>query len=222
MGWAKLTLFNVGWNMTATLIQSPDRVVLSNISWQTYQSLLKDFDHEPAIRLTYDQGTLEIRMPLDPHESYKKLLGRLIEAATEELDIEIRSLGSRTCDREDLAKGIEPDQCYYIQNEAIVRGVEQIDLSLYPPPDLALEIDITSSSVNRMGIYAALGIPEVWRFDGETLAMMELRGGRYEAIAHSVVFPMLTPKVLMSFLDQRTQLGENAIVKQFRQWIREK
>ena len=221
MGWAWLTPFDVGRNMTATLIQSPDRVVLSNISWQTYQSLLKDFDQEPAIRLTYDQGTLEIRMPLDPHESYKKLLGRLIEAATEELDIEIRSLGSRTCDREDLAKGIEPDQCYYIQNEAIVRGIEQIDLSLFPPPDLALEIDITSSSVNRMEIYAALGIPEVWRFDGETLVMMGLREGSYEAIAHSVVFPMLTPKVLISFLDQRTQLGENATVKQFRKWLHE-
>lgn len=206
--------------MTATLIQSPDRVVLPNISWQTYQSLLKDFDQEPAIRLTYDQGTLEIRMPLDPHESYKKLLGRLIEAATEELDIEIRSLGSRTCDREDLAKGLEPDQCYYIQNEAIVRGVEQIDLSLYPPPDLALEIDITSSSVNRMGIYAVLGIPEVWRFDGKTLTMMALSEERYEAIAHSVVFPRLTPEALIRFLDQRSQVGENAIVKQFRQWMR--
>jgi Uma2 family endonuclease len=90
--------------MTATLIQSPDRVILPNISWQTYQSLTRDFDQEPAIRLTYDQGLLEIRMPLDPHEIYKKLLGRLVETATEELDIEIRSLGSRTCDREDFSK----------------------------------------------------------------------------------------------------------------------
>lgn len=207
--------------MTGTLIQSPDRVVLPNISWQTYQSLLRDFDQEPAIRLTYDQGTLEIRMPLDPHESYKKLLGRLIEAATEELDIEIRSLGSRTCDREDLAKGLEPDQCYYIQNEAIVRGIEQINLSFYPPPDLALEIDITSSSVNRMSIYAALGIPEIWRFDGAMLTMMELREGRYVEIPFSVVFSMLKPDILMSFIDQRINLGENAIVKQFRQWMRE-
>jgi Uma2 family endonuclease len=160
-------------------------------------------------------------MPLDPHESYKKLLGRLIEAATEELDIEIRSLGSRTCDREDLAKGLEPDQCYYIQNEAIVRGIEQINLSFYPPPDLALEIDITSSSVNRMSIYAALGIPEIWRFDGAMLTMMELREGRYVEIPFSVVFSMLKPDILMSFIDQRINLGENAIVKQFRQWMRE-
>ncbi|NJN23933.1 MAG: Uma2 family endonuclease [Acaryochloridaceae cyanobacterium RL_2_7] len=206
--------------MTATLIQSPDRVVLPNISWQTYQSLLKDFDQEPAIRLTYDQGILEIRMPLDPHESYKKFLGRLIEAATEELDVEIRSLGSRTCDREDLEKGIEPDQCYYIQNEALVRHVEQIDLSQYPPPDLALEIDITSSSINRMGIYAALKIPEIWRFDGQNLTMFLLSEGDYQSMERSVVFPMLTPEVLQGYLVQRTQQGENAIVKQFRRWMR--
>ncbi len=121
--------------MTATLIQSPDRVILQNISWQTYRSLIADFEREPAIRLTYDRGTLEIRMPLDPHETYKKLLGRSIEAATEEFDLEIRSMGSRTCDREDLAKGLEPDRCYYIQNEVRVRGVAQIDLTQYPPPD---------------------------------------------------------------------------------------
>jgi Uma2 family endonuclease len=119
--------------------------------------LIRDFEREPAIRLTYDQGFLEIRMPLVLYEIYKKLLGR----APEELNIEIRSLGSRTCDREDLAKELEPDQCYYIQNEALVRGVEQIELTQFPPPDLALEIDITSSSINRMSIYAALEVPEV-------------------------------------------------------------
>ncbi|NEP17888.1 MAG: Uma2 family endonuclease, partial [Leptolyngbya sp. SIO4C1] len=141
--------------MTATLIQSPDRVVLQHISWQSYQSLMRDLAQEPALRLTYDRGTLEIRMPLDPHETYKKLIGRLIEAATEELGLEIRSLGSRTCGREDLAKGLEPDQCYYIQNEPRVRSVDQIDLMRLPLPDLAVEIDITSSSLDRFEIYQA-------------------------------------------------------------------
>ncbi|MGB3293357.1 MAG: hypothetical protein WBB01_10255 [Phormidesmis sp.] len=120
--------------MTATLIQSPDRVVLQNINWQSYRSLIRDFAQEPAMRLTYAHGRLEIRMPLDPYETYKKLIGRLIEAATEELDLEIRSLGSRTCAREDLKSGLEPDQCYYIQNEPQVRGLDQIDLSQLPPP----------------------------------------------------------------------------------------
>jgi Uma2 family endonuclease len=173
--------------MSATLIQSPDRVILPHISWQTYQSLIKDFEQEPALRLTYDRGTLEIRMPLDPHETYKKLLGRLIEAATEELNMEVRSLGSRTWNREDLARGLEPDQCYYIQNEALVRKVEQIDLNQFPPPDLAIEIDITSSSINRLSIYAALGVPEVWRYDGQTLTLLSLQNGEYISQERSLV-----------------------------------
>ncbi|MBE9013095.1 Uma2 family endonuclease, partial [Pseudanabaenaceae cyanobacterium LEGE 13415] len=187
--------------MTATLIQSPDRVVLRNISWQSYQSLVRDFESEPRLRLTYDRGTLEIRMPLDPHESFKKLLGRLIEAATEELDLEIRSLGSRTCDQEDLSKGLEPDQCYYIQNEAQVRGIAQIDLGQFPPPDLAVEVDIHSSSLNRFSIYADLNVPELWRYDGQALRIYELRSGEYQNCDRSLALPILTAADLMRFLE---------------------
>jgi len=207
--------------MTATLIQSPDRVVLPNISWQTYQSLIRDFEQEPAIRLTYDRGMLEIRMPLDPHETYKKLLGRLVEAATEELDIEIRSLGSRTCDRADLARGLEPAQCYYIQNEALVRGVAQIDLNQFPPPDLALEIDISSSSINRLSIYAALGVPEVWRYDGQTLTILSWQNGEYLSQDRSIALPLLNAEDLVRFLALRNTIGETKLVKQFRRWVKD-
>ena len=206
--------------MTATLIQSPDRVVLRNISWQTYRSLADDFEREPAIRLTYDRGTLEIRTPLDPHETYKKILGRLIEAATEELDLEIRSLGSRTCDREDLARGLEPDQCYYIQNEARVRGIAQVDLAQCPPPDLAVEVDITSSSLDRFAIYAALEIPEIWRFDGSTLVIYVLRSGEYGVSPSSLALPPLCAADIQQFLQLQPTIGENKLVKQFRQWLR--
>lgn len=207
--------------MTATLIQSPDRVILHNISWQTYRSLVNDFEQEPAIRLTYDLGTLEIRMPLDPRETFKKLLGRLIEAATEELGLEIRSLGSRTCDRKDLAKGLEPDQCYYIQHEANVRGVTQIDLAQYPPPDLAVEIHIISSSLNRLAIYSALGIPELWRFDGEHLTIYTLRrqGEGYTINPTSSALPPLSAIHIERFLQLQPTAGENSLVRQFRQWI---
>ncbi len=206
--------------MTATLIQTPDRVILQNISWQTYQSLIVDFEPEPNLRLTYDHGKLEIRMPLDPHETSKKLLGRLIEAATEELDLEIRSLGSRTCNREDLAKGLEPDQCYYIQNEAQVRSLEQIDLTKFPPPDLAVEIDITSSSLNRFSIYAALKVPEIWRYDGKDLAIYQLAADEYELCSHSIALPILTTATISQFLKLQTTIGENGLLKQFRQLIR--
>jgi len=213
--------------MTATLIQSPDRVILRNISWQTYQSLITDFESEPAIRLTYDLGTLEIRMPLDPHETYKKLLGRLIEAATEELDLEIRSLGSRTCDREDLKRGLEPDQCYYIQSEALVRDVEQIDLTHFPPPDLAVEVDITSSSLDRFSIYTDLEVPEIWRYDGRSLTIYQLHDGKYLIRDQSIALPLLQASDITRFLELRfpkdetqTPGGENSLVKQFRQWLR--
>ena len=206
--------------MTATLIQSPDRVILQNISWQSYQSLIRDFAQEPAIRLIYDHGTLEIRRPLDPHETFKKLIGRLIEAATEELDLEIRSLGSRTCDREDLESGLEPDQCYYIQNESQVRGLEQIDLTQLPPPDLAVEIDITSSSLNRFAIYKALGVPEIWRYDGKCLEICVLQGDEYVTQSNSRALPLLTAADILQFLTPRQTVGENALVKQFRQWIK--
>jgi Uma2 family endonuclease len=207
--------------MTATLIQSPDRVILPNISWQTYQSLIRDFEQEPAIRLTYDGGLLEIRMPLDPHETYKKLLGRLIEAATEELDIEIRSLGSRTCDRADLARGLEPDQCYYIQNEALVRGVAQINLNQFPPPDLTLEIDITSSSINRLSIYVALAVPEIWRYDGQTFTILSLQNSEYISQDRSIAIPSLKAEDVVRFLALSNTMGETSLIKQFRQWIKD-
>lgn len=212
-------LITPGVAMTATLIQSPDRVILHNISWQTYRSLVNDFEQEPAIRLTYDLGTLEIRMPLDPHETFKKLLGRLIEAATEELGLEIRSLGSRTCDREDLTKGLEPDQCYYIQHETEVRGVAQIDLAHYPLPDLAVEIDITSSSLNRLAIYSALGVPELWRFDGERLTIYTLQGEGYILSPTSLALPPLVASDIERFLQLQPTTGENSLIRQFRQWI---
>jgi Uma2 family endonuclease len=208
--------------MTATLIQSPDRVLLKNISWQTYQSLLRDFEQQSAMRLTYDQGTLEIRMPLDPHESYKKLLGRLVEALTEELGLEVRSLGSRTCDREDLARGLEPDQCYYIQNEQAVWDKEQIDLLVDPPPDLAIEIDITSSSINRLNIYADLGVPEVWRYDGKSLTLYHLVHQQYQPHSHSIAFPILAASEIERFLDLKKTTKENALIRMFRDWISSK
>jgi Uma2 family endonuclease len=202
------------------MIQSPDRVLLQDVSWRTYQSLIKDFERQPALRLTYNRGLLEIRMPLDPHETYKKLLRRLIEALTEELGIEIRSLGSRTCDREDLERGLEPDQCYYIQNEQAVWDKVQIDLSVDPPPDLAIEIDITNSSMKRLSIYAALGIPEVWRYDGQSLKMYCLDNQDYQLCKFSIAFPFLSPANVERFLVLKQTTKENALIRQFREWVR--
>lgn len=207
--------------MTAVLVPPQRQVVLQGVSWATYQSLSRDLESAPGKRLTYDQGALEIMVPLPPHESYKKLMGRMVEVTTEETDTEIRSLGSTTWSREDLSKGLEPDQCYYIQHEQAVRGKDAIDLTVDPPPDLAIEIDNTSSSLNRMAIYAALGVPEVWRFDGATLTIFALVNGEYCSQAVSTVLPLLRQETLLRFLQTSQTMGETSWVKAFRQWIRE-
>jgi Uma2 family endonuclease len=199
-----------------------NRMILRGVSWSTYQGLIRDLESEPGKRLTYDQGTLEIRATLPTQERVKCLLGRMVETTTEELAVEVRSLGSTTWSREDLQKGLEPDQCYYIQNERLVRGKADIDLTQDPPPDLAIEVDNTSSSVNRMAIYAALGVPEVWQFDGESLTIYRLVGSEYASQEQSGVLPLLQRGDILRFLQARQTMGETSWVREFRQWVREK
>lgn len=196
-------------------------IVLSGISWETYQALVRDLESQPSKRLTYDKGQLEIFMPLPPHESYKRWTGRFVEIITEALDIEIRSLSSCTWSRKDLAKGVEADECYYIQNEASIRGKMDIDLSRDPPPDLAIEIDITNPSIPRLPIYGALGIPEVWRFDGERMVLLSLANGEYQEISASITLPIVTSAILESWLRKATTMGETSWAKAVRCWVQE-
>ncbi|MCC3410978.1 MAG: Uma2 family endonuclease [Microcoleus sp. PH2017_29_MFU_D_A] len=207
--------------MTATLIQNQTSgILLNNISWKTYESLLNELGEHGGIRLTYDRGTLEIMTPLAPHEGSKKILGRFVESVSEELNIEIRSLGSLTCRREDLARGLEPDQCYYIQNENVVWDKEQIDLNQDPPPDLVVEIDVTSSSIDRLSLYASLGVPEVWRYDGNRLIIYQLEAQEYVERDVSPTFPFLSQVEMLRFLELRRTTKENALLRLFREWVR--
>lgn len=206
--------------MVGTLLTNKNCVILHDVHWETYQALVKDSEEQANKRLTYDQGILEIMTPLPEHEIYKKLLDRFVLVTVEEMGIEMRSLGSCTWSRQDLRQGLEPDECYYISHEKNVRGKIEIDLNIDPPPDLAIEIDITSSSLSRMGIYAALGVAEIWRFDGQILRIYQLVDGEYQAGDNSVVFPFLRSEDIMSFL-QQSQGGEMALIKAFRFWVRE-
>jgi len=199
-------------------LATQEHILLQDISWETFDELITELESQPSKRLTYDNGQLEIWMPLIPHESYKRWLGRILELITEELDIEIRSLGSTTWRRQDLAKGIEADECYYIQNEAAIRGKMDIDLTTDPPPDLAIEIDITSLSLPRLPIYSALGIPEVWRFDGESVQILALHQGTYLEVPRSIALPLITPEALQNFLEQVKTMGETSWAKSVRQW----
>jgi Uma2 family endonuclease len=200
--------------------QHNPRIMLQGITWKTYQSLVQELESQPAKRLTYDNGVLEIFMPLPPHETYKRLLGRLVEIVTEEMDLEIRSLSSSTWSRKDLLKGVEADECYYIQNEAVVRGKMEIDLAMDPPPDLAIEIDISNPSLPRLPIYAALGVPEVWQFDGENFKILGLFAGEYSTQGQSQALPIVTVEVVRGLLNQAQEMGETSWAKVVRQWAK--
>lgn len=139
------------------------RVILQDITWQELSAILEDLGEHRAARIAYDRGILEIMAPLPEHEYDKEIIGDLVKALLEELDIEFRCLGSTTFKNQAMAQGIEPDQCFYIKNESKIRGKKRLDLTVDPPPDLALEIDITSRT--HPNIYEALKVPELWRFD---------------------------------------------------------
>jgi Uma2 family endonuclease len=173
------------------------------------------------IRLTYDRGDLEIMSPLPIHECFKELLGRLIVAITEELDIPMISAGLTTFNREDVDRGLEPDQCYYFQSAAKIHDRLRIDLRVDPPPDLAVEIDITSHSFNRLKIYAALGVPEVWRFDGEVLQVLLLQSdGSYQVSERSAAFPFLPMSEVSRRILSYDFANDTRWAREIRAWVR--
>lgn len=193
-------------------------VVLEGVSWQTFKALLKDIGDSRASRIAYDRGTLEIRMPLTEHEEPKRLLENFIEVIVDELEVEARSLGALLLAREDLSRAVEPDSCFYIQNEAIVRG-KNIQLPADPPPDLVIESDYTSSSLNKFAIYASIGVPEIWRYRQQTLELYILVSGKYELSATSFAFPFLPISEVSDFIEQAKTIGQRAAVRLFRDRI---
>jgi Uma2 family endonuclease len=195
--------------------------VLYGIDWGTYTRLLRAFEGQYRFRLTYDRGTLEIMSPLWQHEGSAYLLGRLIDALTEELGIPVRAGRTVTLRRRRLRRGLEPDNCYWIASEARVRGKTKLNLRTDPPPDLAIEVDVTRSSLNRMSIYAALGVPEVWRVNAQGLTFNVLVAGSYQVRPTSLAFPQLRPADLSPFLSRLGQDDDTTIIRQFRAWVRQ-
>ena len=159
--------------MIKTRIPERQKLILDNVSWEEYTRLLRTFEGR-HLRLTYDRGRLEIMTLSYEHEYSGDFLGRMVVVLTEELNLPIRGGGSTTFRRRKMKKGLEPDNCYWIAHEADVRNLKIIDLRKDPPPDLAIEVDVNSSSMNRMRIYAALKVPEVWRWDKNGLAFFVL------------------------------------------------
>jgi Uma2 family endonuclease len=201
-------------------IRAEARVILQGVSWATFKALMADIGDNRACRIAYDQGILEIRMPLAEHEEPKRLIESFVECLADELEIEIRSLGALFLEREDLSRAVEPDSCFYIQNESLVRGKE-IKLPNVPPPDLAIESDYTSSSLNKFNIYASLGVPELWRYRKQSLQVYQLVEGNYELSETSLAFPFLPIAEIPGLIEQSKIIGQRACVRLFRARIRE-
>jgi Uma2 family endonuclease len=197
-------------------------VLLRNTDWQTYSRVLRAFEERPAVRLTYDRGVLEIISPRLSHDEPSDFLGVLVYVLTEELGLTLKRGGSTTLRRRKKQQGLEPDRCYWIASEPTMRAVRDLDLRIHPPPDLAIETDVTNSSLDRMGIYAALGVPEVWRLEEPNLTFHVLGARRrYDVVTHSRSFPRVTTADLMRFLSLVGREEENTIIRQFRAWVRQ-
>lgn len=204
----------------AVELPTSEHVVLYDVPWDAYERVLEAFG-DRRLRHSYAEGVFEILSPTKRHDQAKKLLARLVETAALELDIEIQSLGSTTLRRARRRRGIEPDECYFVQHAPQMLGRMDYDPEHDPPPDLAIEVDVTHSSVNRMEIYGAIGVREVWRLQNETLAFYKLqRSGEYRKVARSVAFPSITSKQLQELLNQRFRLSENKIVREFQRQLR--
>ncbi|MCI0684968.1 MAG: Uma2 family endonuclease [Gemmataceae bacterium] len=197
-------------------------VVLDDISWDDYQTIGAILRDRPALRLTYDGGSMEIMTTSPEHEKYKMRLGRLVETLAEEFDLKLEPGGNMTFQREDLVKGLEADQCYWIQHEAEVRGKLVWDPVADPPPDLVIEIEISRSAMGRMSIYAALRVPEVWCFDGERLRVFVLQSDGVYAIAErSPAFPSVDMKELARFLQPAPEQDYLSLIRSFRAWAQD-
>jgi Uma2 family endonuclease len=202
------------------VLQPEQRVVLRGIDWEGYETILKVIGDQAAVRLAYDGGDLELMSPSTDHDGYKTLIGRMIEVLTMELDIPCEGLGSSTWKKTLADKGIEPDECYYIASSARVAGRFDIDLNVDPAPDLAIEIEISRSALDRMGIYAALGVSEVWRFDGETLTVEVLQAdGTYSAQATSPSLPFLPLDRLVDWIYEADGVSQTTWIRRFRDWV---
>jgi Uma2 family endonuclease len=199
-----------------------ERVALQGVSWKFYESMLQELGETRVVRVAYDRGVLEIMSPLMPHERGKCGIDRLIAALAEALDLPLVSAGSLTCKREDLSRGAEPDACYYIQNESLVRSKEHIRLPEDPPPDLVVEVEFSSSAIDKLSLYAAMGVPEFWRYDGSTLRVYSLVADEYVQQEMSPTFAPIPVAEMPRFLKEAREIGEIPMVKKFRAWVQQK
>ncbi|MCC5896546.1 MAG: Uma2 family endonuclease [Phormidium sp. BM_Day4_Bin.17] len=198
-----------------------DRVVLHNLNWQQFETLLQTLGEHRSARVAYDFSTLEIMTPLPEHERHKDKISEVIKDIAEILNLEYDCLGSTTWKRETQLAGVEPDNCFYFQNESRIRGLSRFNLEQDPPPDLALEIDLTNKSLNRRPIYARLGIPEIWNYDIDQgqLTIYQLNEDSYSISETSSIFPQISIREIPKILNRHRQEGRLATRRIMREWV---
>jgi Uma2 family endonuclease len=197
------------------LASAETRTVLENVRWETFLELAEG-RRGSVPRMTFDHGVLELMTPRRQHETIGRLIGRIVETHSEVRGIEILSCGSTTFKRADLDRAFEPDESYYIAHADEIRPKDEVDLQIDPPPDLVIEVEITSSAIAKLRLFAALGVPEVWRHDGSRLAMLGLEGAAYRPLDSSQGLPGLTAAMIDAVLARRFEQGETALIKEFR------
>lgn len=192
-------------------------LTLRQISWLDFEAILDELGEHRGSRVAYFQGVLEIRMPLPEHEKAKILIGEFVKILLDELEVDWEPYGSTTFKRPEMAAGIEPDDCFYIQNSQRMIGKRQLNLSIDPPPDLVLEIDVTSKT--QLAAYLALKVPELWRYEDGKLQIFVLEKGDYVQVETSPTFPNLPlMKEITEFLKLSDTVGASAARRAFRQW----
>ena len=202
------------------LVSGEKRVAIHGLTWVQYQQMLAALPDTRAARLTYSLGTLEISMPLEDHEQTNGIIGLFIRTLVIELGMKMKSLWSTTLEREDLDRGAEPDNAYYIQNRDKVAG-KKVDLQQDPPPDLVVEVDISHTDIDKNRLYAAMGVPEFWRFDGRSLRIYQLKGDRYTESETSRIFPFVQKQDLYDFIDE-ARIDEVEAEIALRAWVQQK
>jgi Uma2 family endonuclease len=196
------------------------RTVLENVRWETFLELAAG-RRGSVPRMTFDRGVLELMTPRRQHETIGCLIGRIVETYSEVRGIEILSCASTTFKRADLDRAFEGDETYYIAHADEIRPKDEVDLRIDPPPDLVIEVEITSSAIAKLGLFAAMGVPEVWRHDGSRLVMHMLDGAEYCPLDSSLGLPGLTAAMIDSVLARRFEQGETALMKAFRHTLAE-
>ena len=203
---------------TAVAAEQPTetRLLLKGVSWETYGQLLSETGESRNQRFAYCDGMLEIMVPLADHEEPTRLFDDFVAVFVDALGLELRKLGSLTMKAESQRKGLEPDCCFYVQNEAVVRGVSQLDFEVHPPPDLVVEVDNSSGSLDKFPIYVALKVPEIWRLRRGELSIHLLNGEQtsYEEVEQSLAFPQMPVPELPFFIERAKEIGQRAAVRE--------